>query len=90
NLAFKILSFENNDFFDHIQRNNYYSLIWIQQGEGKLKADFSTYHYTSNNLLAFSPYHPFMLIPEIDLRGIAVQFHPDFFCIHKHQQEVAC
>ncbi|MFX5464582.1 hypothetical protein ABTD44_19610, partial [Acinetobacter baumannii] len=52
NLDFKILSFENNDFFDHIQRNNYYSLIWIQQGEGKLKADFSTYHYTSNNLLA--------------------------------------
>lgn len=90
NLAFKILSFENNDFFDHIQRNNYYSLIWIQQGEGKLKADFSTYHYTSNNLLAFSPYQPFMLIPETDLRGIAVQFHPDFFCIHKHQQEVAC
>ncbi|MBR2649277.1 MAG: helix-turn-helix domain-containing protein [Sediminibacterium sp.] len=90
NLAFKILSFESNDFFDHIQRNNYYSLIWIQQGEGKLKADFSTYQYASNNLLAFSPYQPFMLIPETDLRGIAVQFHPDFFCIHKHQQEVAC
>lgn len=90
NLAFKILSFESNDFFDHIQRNNYYSLIWIQHGNGKLKADFSDYSFSKNSLLAFSPYQPFMLTPENDLKGIAIQFHPDFFCIHKHQQEVAC
>lgn len=90
NLAFKILSFGSNSFFDHIQRNNYYSLIWIQQGNGKLKADFSEYNYSDNCLLAFSPYQPFMLIPENDVNGIAIQFHPDFFCIHKHQEEVAC
>lgn len=90
NLAFKVLSFEQNDFFDHIQRNNYYSLIWIQEGKGKLMADFSAYNYSTNDLLAFSPYQPFMLNPENELRGIAIQFHPDFFCIHKHQQEVAC
>ena len=90
NLAFKIFSFESNDLFDHIQRNNYYSLIWIYQGKGKLKADFSEYNFSNNNLLAFSPYQPFMLTPENDLTGTAIQFHPDFFCIHKHQQEVAC
>ncbi len=90
NLAFKILSFESNDFFDHIQRNNYYSLIWIQEGEGKLKADFSTYLFSKDSLLAFSPYQPFMLMPQQGLSGTAIQFHPDFFCIHKHQQEVAC
>lgn len=90
NLAFKILSFGSNSFFDHIQRNNYYSLIWIQQGNGKLKADFSEYNYSDNCLLAFSPYQPFMLIPENDVNGTAIQFHPDFFCIHKHQEEVAC
>jgi AraC family transcriptional activator of pobA len=90
NLAFKILSFESNDFFDHIQRNNYYSLIWVQQGKGKLKADFADYKFSGSSLLAFSPYQPFMLTPENDLKGTAIQFHPDFFCIHKHQQEVAC
>lgn len=90
NLAFKIIEFDNNGFFDHIQRNNFYSLIWIQQGKGKLKADFSDYGFAQDNLLAFSPYQPFMLAPEQDIQGIAVQFHPDFFCIHKHQQEVAC
>lgn len=90
NLAFKIFGFENYNFFDHIQRNNYYSLIWIKQGKGKLKADFSEYIYSNNSLLAFSPYQPFMLTPESDLSGIAIQFHPDFFCIHKHHEEVAC
>ncbi len=90
NLAFKVFAFETNDFFDHIQRNNYYSLIWIQKGRGNLKADFSDYKFSNNNLLAFAPYQPFMLTPENGLMGIAIQFHPDFFCIHKHQQEVAC
>ncbi len=27
NLAFKLFSFDNNAYFDHLQRNNYYSLI---------------------------------------------------------------
>lgn len=90
NLAFKIFIFESNDFFDHIQRNNYNSLIWIKEGKGKLLADFSEYKFSNDNLLAFSPYQPFMLTPENRLSGIAIQFHPDFFCIHKHQQEVAC
>lgn len=89
-LAFKIFGFESNIFFDHLQRNNYYSLIWIQQGAGQLKADFSEYHFTDNNLLAFSPYQPFMLMPRGNVVGVVIHFHPDFFCIHKHQKEVAC
>jgi AraC family transcriptional regulator, transcriptional activator of pobA len=90
NLAFKIFLFEDNSFFDHIQRNNYYSLIWIHQGQGQLKADFSQYNFESNYLFSFSPYQPFMLLPENFINGVAIQFHPDFFCIHKHQEEVAC
>lgn len=89
-LAFKILPFEDNRFFDHIQRNNYYSLIWLQQGEASLKADFSTYDVRAGHLLAFSPYQPFMLQTGNALNGTAVFFHPDFFCIHKNQDEVAC
>ncbi|GGD43387.1 AraC family transcriptional regulator [Emticicia aquatilis] len=90
NLAFKILFFESNAFFDHIQRNNYYSLIWIKEGSGILKSDFSEYKFSTNHLLSFSPYQPFMLIPNGSISGVALQFHPDFFCIHKHQTEVAC
>lgn len=89
NLAFRLLAFEDGSHFDHIQRNNYYSLIWIKEGFGKLKADFAEYHFDKNRLFAFSPYQPFMFSSG-NLSGIAIQFHPDFFCIHKHQAEVAC
>lgn len=89
NLAFKLVHFDDGSSFDHIQRHNYYSLIWITQGSGKVKADFNEYDFTSNHLFAFSPYQPFMFIPD-NLHGIAIHFHPDFFCIHKHHEEIAC
>lgn len=90
NLAFKIFSFENNVVFDHIQRLNYYSIIWITKGSGKVKADFSEYDFEENTLFAFSPYQPFMFSSEQKLEGTVIQFHPDFYCIHMHQKEVAC
>lgn len=89
NLAFKLLPFEDGSYFDHVQRNNYYSLIWIKEGEGKVKADFAEYQFSKNSLFAFSPYQPFMFAAQM-IRGLAIFFHPDFFCIHKHQTEVAC
>jgi YesN/AraC family two-component response regulator len=89
NLAFKLLSFEDGSYFDHVQRNNYYSLIWITEGSGKVKADFTEYDFGENNLFAFSPYQPFMFSAE-KIKGTAIYFHPDFFCIHKHQTEAPC
>ncbi|GLU57278.1 helix-turn-helix domain-containing protein [Dyadobacter frigoris] len=90
NLAFKVFSFNDNSHFDHVQRLNYYSLIWIKNGKGVAKADFSEYHFTQNTLFAFSPYQPFMFQENEQIQGIVINFHPDFFCIHKHHQEVAC
>lgn len=89
NLAFKILHFEDGSYFDHLQRNNFYSLIWITEGSGKVKADFAEYDFKKNTLFSFSPYQPFMMAGKT-MKGTAVHFHPDFFCIHKHQAEVAC
>ena len=90
NLAFKLFSFESISCFDHIQRLNYYSLIWIQKGKGKVKVDFSEYDFTENQLLAFAPYQPFMLSSDDAIEGKVIHFHPDFFCIMKHHDEVAC
>ncbi len=90
NLAFKVFSFNNNSHFDHIQRLNYYSLIWIKNGKGTAKADFYEYDFIQNTLFAFSPYQPFMFQTDEQIQGNVINFHPDFFCIHKHHQEVAC
>lgn len=89
NLAFKLFSFEDNSYFDHLQRNNYYSLIWVTEGSGKLKTDFSDYNFEKNTLFSFTPYQPFMFSSNL-IKGFAIYFHSDFFCIHKHQTEVTC
>ena len=90
NLAFKLYHLENENPFDYIQRLNYYSLIWIQKGNGTLKADFSEYDFNGSMLLSFSPYQPFMVSTKTNISGVVIHFHPDFFCIHKHHKEVAC
>jgi AraC family transcriptional regulator, transcriptional activator of pobA len=90
NLAFKLFSFEDNSFFDHIQRNNYFSLVWVKEGNGKVKADFAEYDFEANALFAFSPYQPYMITAKEPIKGIAIYFHSDFFCIFKHHKEVSC
>lgn len=90
NLAFKLSFFEDNCQFKEIQRLNYFSLLWIKKGNGKVKVDFSEYDFVENQLLAFSPYQPFMITSDEKLEGVAIHFHPEFFCIHKHQAEIAC
>ena len=89
NLAFKYMEFEDNSHFDHLQRNNYFSLIWVTSGEGKLKVDFTEYDFEKNSLFAFSPYQPYMFTVDTEAKGHAICFHPDFFCIYKHHKEVS-
>jgi len=90
NLAFKIFPVENDSPFDHTQRHNYYTMVLLSEGGGKLRSDFSDYHFEAPALLCFSPYQPFMIEPTGEVKGVVINFHPDFFCIHQHHKEVAC
>ena len=90
NLAFKIFNFEKGNHFDHLQRNQFYSIIWLKKGNGKLKADFAEYDFTENALFTFAPYQPYMFLSDGEISGVAVQFHSDFFCIHANHTEVGC
>ncbi len=90
NLAFRLLEFADDSNFNHVQRLNYYSVIWVKKGSGKLKANFSEYDFTEDSLFAFSPYQPFMFTAEENIEGIVLSFHPDFYCIHHHLEEVSC
>jgi AraC-like DNA-binding protein len=90
NLAVKIRPLLDNTLFDHIQRLNYYSVILLLEGRGQFSVDFADYPVTGGTVLFFAPYQPFMLRNAEDVRGIVLHFHPDFFCVHQHQKEVAC
>ena len=54
-----------------------------------MRSDFKEYDFSATSLFAFSPYQPFVFLTH-QIRGVALHFHPDFFCIHKHQAEIAC
>ena len=88
NLALKLVDFSNNSGFDHLQRHNYFSIIWIKQGLASLKADFSEYAVGGGTMLFFAPYQPFLLASSGELLGSALYFHSDFFCIFRHQADI--
>ncbi|MEO6233359.1 MAG: helix-turn-helix domain-containing protein [Ferruginibacter sp.] len=88
NPAFKLFYFEDNSFFDQLQRNNFFTLIWVTEGSGKVNADFDGYDFDANSLFTFAPYQPYIFSTEKSIKGVAIYFHFDFFCIHKHQKEL--
>lgn len=89
-LAFKLYEFESIRHLDHIQRLNYYALIWIKEGKGDLYIDTEMHSFEENDLLTLSLYQPFMIKSDKKVKGVIINFHPDFFCIYKHKKEVAC
>jgi AraC family transcriptional activator of pobA len=90
NLAFKMFAFTDNSYFDYLQRNNFYSIIWINKGNGLLKVDFSEYTFEENTMFTFAPYQPFMVSTDKKVSGITIQFHSDFYCIHRNPKETNC
>jgi AraC-like DNA-binding protein len=88
--SFSIFDFTDTARFREVQRSNCYSVIWIFKGEGVMLSDCSRFSFAENSLFSFSPYQPFSMEPKKEIEGLAILFHPDFFCIHKHQHEVAC
>ncbi|MDP9081187.1 MAG: helix-turn-helix transcriptional regulator [Bacteroidota bacterium] len=89
-LVFKVFTFEGDEYFNSLKQYNYFSLILILAGKGSLMADISEYSFKENSLMCFSLYQPFKIQCENGLKGIIVNFHPEFFCLHKHRNEVSC
>jgi AraC-like DNA-binding protein len=87
-LAFRIFSFQDNSYFDHLQRHNFYSMILLLKGNTELTVDFSSYPIESKALLCLSPYQPYLIRTNSALKGVVLNFHPDFFCTYKHQNEI--
>jgi len=87
-LALKLTSFRSLDAFDHLVRYNYYSIIIIHKGEIQLKIDLDNYNLSTGTVLCLSPYQPFMMTSEDAIEGHMLNFHPDFFCTYRHQNEI--
>jgi len=89
-LAFSLFTYEEGSVFESVKSYGYYSMILVLEGEGTFQSDVSEFEFASESLICFSLYQSFSLKPKGGMRGVLIHFHPDFFCIHKHQEEVAC
>lgn len=69
-----------------------YSVLWIQQGVGSYNAALSNSTFAVQTLLFFAANQPFRLSFEVgtEVRGVALHFGADFYCLEKHQAETAC
>ncbi|MFN3653219.1 MAG: helix-turn-helix transcriptional regulator [Armatimonadota bacterium] len=72
------------------QKWNYFSLLWIQEGQGTFWADLARHPFQDHDLLCFTPYQTLKLLPAAPVTGIRIQFHANFFCIEAHHEEVGC
>lgn len=89
-LYFRISNFDNDALFSGMAGFNYFSVILVLEGNGKLVADITPFDFGAGNLIAVSPYQPFKIACRENCSGYMVNFHPDFFCLHKHRNEVSC
>ena len=89
-LAFKVIRFEDPDLFTSLNSFNYFSVILLLQTSGELRAGTTTAAFTGNNLMTFSLYEQFAIRCDRSVQGWIVNFHPDFFCLHQHRNEVSC
>ncbi|SEM77379.1 AraC-type DNA-binding protein [Chitinophaga rupis] len=89
-LVFKVYAFEDDAYFSSLKKYNYFSVILVTKGKGMVTADLSQYPFDGACLICFSLYQPFKIKSEGVFQGVMVNFHPDFFCLHKHRNEVSC
>lgn len=77
---------------DEIQliHSNYYSVLWVQEGQGDLITDFFNAKYCSGEIYCFNNYQAFALAPQKQGKIQVLRFHPNFFCIETYQHEVGC
>lgn len=89
-LAFKVMQFVDDTYFQSLINFNYYTIILIRNGSGQMTTDVSRYGFGNNCLARFTIYQPFRIHTEGPICGVMLQFHPDFFWSHKYENELPC
>ncbi len=89
-LAFKVEPLRSGEEFAVPRRVNYFTILWIDEGEGLFDTDLARREFSAPALLFFNPYQTFFLTLKSRVSGAALQFHANFFCIEAHHEAVGC
>ncbi len=86
----KLFQFESNGAFNLEQESGLFSLIWIQSGNGIVSLGSEKHKFSRKTLITLTPYQSFNFEVTNKLKGTVINFHPDFFCVYHHNEQVAC
>lgn len=81
--------FQENCFVGQLQRNKYFSLIWVKEGKGKVRTGFSEFDFRENSLFAFAPFQPYLISSENPIKGIMINFYAEFIFADQPEKEKA-
>ncbi|MBC8082820.1 MAG: helix-turn-helix transcriptional regulator, partial [Hymenobacter sp.] len=89
--SFELREFKADTNYSQWQQLPTYSVLWIQQGQGRYDDALSNSPFAVQTLLFFAANQPFRLRFEVgtEVRGVALHFGADFYCLEKHQAESA-
>ena len=89
-MALSVTVFKDASLFNSLRKYNHFSMLLVTRGKGSTLRDQTAYDFKSGCLLCFAIYQPFMVEPDSELEGVLINFHPSFFCLFKHRNEVSC
>jgi AraC family transcriptional regulator, transcriptional activator of pobA len=89
-MALSVTVFKEGSLFNSFRKYNHFSMLLVSKGKGNVLRDQTAYGFKSDCLLCFAIYQPFMAEPDSELEGVLINFHPSFFCLFKHRNEVSC
>jgi AraC family transcriptional activator of pobA len=89
-LALRVETITEETDLTRVRRSNYFTILWISQGEGTFSADTATYSFSGSCLLFFVPYQALQLVPGSAVSGHRIQFHANFLCIETYHEEIGC
>lgn len=87
---FKIQTLDSAADFEKVSKYNCFGVILILNGQGTLTADVSSSPFSVRSLITLSLYQPFSIHTEGAFRAMMINFNAEFFCLHKHRNEVSC
>lgn len=87
-IGIQVYPLTETNAFREMRRHNYYSMILLLKGHASLDVDLVSHEVPEVSMICLSPYQPYRLRHDDRISGWVLNFHPDFFCTYRYQNEV--
>lgn len=77
-------------FLDAAAQFPFYTVVFLTEGYGIYYADIGKFAFKAPVLLFSTPLQKLAIQHNTPLKGFAIQFHGDFYCIEYHKERVSC